>query len=219
MNLNKFPIAILLFSLIISCKIEPIPAGIVTTVKGFVIDSVKNKRLANVTVEILGCRNYNTTIGGGIYCDVSVKTAKTNYNGEFSIDFNSDGVNIGYEAAIMYDDNYIRGQTVPLNIGVVNNIKLSGREFNSLKTHLIIKNTLYESLTCYGDYNSHILKGNYIDTIIFNKVLPNSETTLRYIGDDYKLGGARRQLDTIKIGSQDTTFYERTLDVSTFKKY
>lgn len=213
MNLFKLLSLSPLF-LTFTCRKEPIPTNVTTTVNGFVIDSTKNKKLPNATVAILGCKQTFY----GISCADIITTTKTNANGEFNMTFNSDGKSIGFSVELMYDENYDYSSIVPIVAGTTNNIKITAREYNFLKTHLIISNNPFDTLVCLSSNVRHFLYGHYVDTNVMNRVLPNSTNYIIYSAWDYTLGRYRQLIDTLQIGSQDTTIYNRTLpDVNTFK--
>lgn len=137
---------------------------------------------------------------------------------EFSVTFNSDGKSIAFQAELQYDENYDYSSRVSLNAGTVNNIKITAKEYNYLKTHLIISNNPFDTLVCLSGNVRHIFYGHYLDTNIMNRVMPNSTNYVIYTAWDYNVGMYRRRIDTLQIGSQDTTIYDRTLpNVNTFE--
>lgn len=77
MKTFNFLVVLILLSTITACKKDPVPTTVVTTVNGYAIDSIKNKRLPNATIAILGC----TQTFYGISCATLITTTKTNSNG------------------------------------------------------------------------------------------------------------------------------------------
>ncbi len=208
----KIIAVVMLLIFAMSCK-KAIKENVLTTVAGYVIDSVKNKKLPNATVTIYGCRRTTFSIS----CATVVATAKTDLNGNFILSFNGDGLSIGYEARINYDENYDRSSTVTLTPGTRNNIIIAAREFNYLKTHLTITNNPFNDLVVLSANTRHVLYGQTLDTIIMNRVLPNAVNNIMYSAWDTNLGGYRTLVDTLQIGMQDTTNYSRVLpNVNTF---
>jgi hypothetical protein len=210
----KFLFLVLLISTIFSCRKKSIPTTVITTVNGFAIDNTKNKRLPNATITIFGCKQTFY----GISCSNLIATTKTDSNGDFSITFNSDGKSIGFQAELTSDENYDYSSKIALTAGAINNIQITAREYNFLKTHLIISNNPFDTLVSLSGNVRHIFYGQYLDTNIMNRVMPNSTNYVIYSAWDYNLGLYRRLIDTLQIGSQDTTIYNRTLpNVNTFE--
>lgn len=202
----------ILITTVLSCK-KAIPENVVTTVNGYVIDNVKNKRLPNATVAIYGC-NYTTF---KISCAEPITTTTTDANGDFSITFNSNGRSIGFEIKVNYDENYDYTSIVPLKEGKVNTVKIEAREFNYLKTHLIITANPFDTLVSVSSNVRHIFYGQTLDTTIMNRVLPNATNRIIYTAWDKNAGKYRRLIDILQIGSQDTINYSRVLpNVNTF---
>ena len=204
-------ISILLITAL-SCR-KAIPKNVVTTVNGYVIDTIKNKRLPNATVAIYGCKQ--TTFN--ISCAYEIATTKTDSNGDFSITFNSDGKSIEFEAKINYDENYDYSSKITLTAGRINTVKITAREYNYLKTHLIITNNPFDTLVNLSANVRHIFYGRTLDTTIMNRVLPNATNLIIYSAWDRNVGRYRRLIDTLQIGIQDTINYSRVLpNVNTF---
>jgi hypothetical protein len=211
-NLNLMVVTIIFLVTAYSCK-KAIPENVVTTVKGFVIDTVKNKRLSNAKVSIYGCRQTTFSIS----CATLITSTRTNSNGDFSINFNSDGKSISFQAEVDYDENFDYSSTVKLLEGNTNDIKLTAREFNYLKTRLIITNNPFDTLVNLSRNTRHIFYGQTLDTTIMNRVLPNGINFIIYSAWDRNVGKYRRLIDTLTVGMQDTINYTRTLpNVNTF---
>ncbi len=185
----------------------------VTVVRGYVIDSVKNKKLPNAKVSIYGC--VHTTFK--ISCSNLIATTRTDTNGEFEISFKPNGRYTGFEAQIDYDENYDFSSKISINGDTENTIVITAREFNYLKTRLIITNNPFNKLFVRSRNTGHILYGQSLDTIIMNRVLPNSLNSIIYSTWDSSVGKYRQLIDTFSVGNQDTVNYMKVLpDVSTF---
>jgi hypothetical protein len=209
----KLIFAITIFILISpSCK-KGVPENVVTTVEGYVIDSVKNKRLPNATVGIYGC--VQTTFK--VSCSELLATTKTDSNGEFKLSFNGDGKSFGFQAEVIYDENYDYSSKYRLIPGSTNTIVIKAREFSYLKTHLIITNNPFDTLINFASNVRHTFYGHTLDTTVMNRVLPNATNYIFYFAWDPNVLKNRRLIDTLQIGMQDTINYFRILpDVSTF---
>ena len=211
-GLNLMIVTIIFLVTVYSCKKE-IPANVVTTVKGFVFDTVKNKRLSNAKVSIYGCRQTTFKIS----CATLITSTRTNSNGDFNITFNGDGKSLSFQAEVDYDENFDFSSTVKLQAGNTNDIRLTAREFNYLKTRLIISNNPFDTLVSLSRNTRHIFYGQTLDTTIMNRILPNSLNSIIYTAWDKNVGKYRRLIDTFTVGIQDTINYTRTLpNVNTF---
>jgi hypothetical protein len=183
------------------------------TIQGIVLDSVKNKNLANATVVLNGCRNL--FINGDLSCSERLATTITNSRGEFKIDFSS-GKNFSAFSVEVEEDGNIT-YSAPENIINNNtNLKLFARENSFLKAHIKVINNPFDTLIS-SLKTRHFLKGRTVDTILFYKVVPQSENYFIFITWDTKVGGYRRLIDTLQISLKDTTnYFSKPLDVSAF---
>jgi hypothetical protein len=184
-----------------------------TTVKGFVIDTVKNKRLPNATVIINGCHEANFRT----YCIDSLTSTKTDVNGEFEITFRADGHSTGFEATVLTDENYDYSTSQTLEPGKTNNISLKTREKNYLKANIKVTNNIFDTLVALSIGTKHIIYGRNPDTLLYFRVLPNTQNLLIFSAWDKNVGRYRRLIDTLQITMQDTTIYNKILpDVQNF---
>lgn len=198
--------------LVVGCK-KPIPPHVITTVKGVVIDTVKNKRLSNATVIINGCHQANFRT----YCIDSLASTKTDANGAFQITFKADGRAIGFEATVRVDENFDYPISQPLEAGKTNNISLKAREKNYLKAHIKVTNNVFDTLVALSIGTKHLIYGRSPDTTLYFRVLPNAQNFMIFSAWDKGMGGYRRLIDTLQITLQDTTIYNRILpDVQDF---
>lgn len=202
----------LLTGLFFACK-KPISSSIRTTVKGFVIDTVKNKRLPKATVIINGCHQANFRT----YCIDSLTSTKTNANGEFEITFQSDGTSIGFEATVSTDENYDYSTFQTLEPGKTNTISLKAREKNYLKANINVTNNPLDPLVILSIGTKHIIYSRSVDTLLWFRTLPSAQNLMIFTAWDRSAGGYRQLIDTLQITMQDTTYYRKVLpNVQTF---
>jgi hypothetical protein len=136
-------IFLLLFALT-ACR-KDIPKGKLIQASGFVIDSVKNKKLSNVIVYLYGA--HSTFYG--VYYDIGpLDSTVSDNNGNFSLKYNAEGKSVDHALAIgnvVYggytnQPNYIIDITHPIypfNYSQqLNNIGLKARELNYAKVNL-----------------------------------------------------------------------------------
>ena len=208
--MNKTLFILLLLSLVgssITCK-KAIPSNVITTVKGFVIDTVKNKRLSNATVIIEGCGEANFRT----FCTDSLTSTKTNTNGELDISFRGNGHSTGYEASVVTDENYDYSTFIRLKPGESNNIILYAREKNYLKANIKILNNPFDTLVVLSAGSTkHIIYGRTSDTLLYFRVLPNALNLMVFSAFDKSVGRFRRLLDTLQITMLDTTIYSKII--------
>lgn len=196
---------------LVTCK--KVKPGISTSVSGFAIDSVKNKRLANASVVIYGCKI--NSMNGSRLCADSLVGVKTDLKGDFNISFVSDGNYIGYNAEISYNDiNYQPKNSVKLNTGVKNSVILSAIELSILKLDLKILSNPIGEISARSSKTSHFLKGNSNDVILYFKVYPNMKNDVHLAVWDSKIGRYRRIIENISIESLDTTTYQKIIQTT-----
>jgi len=127
-----------------ACR-KDVPKGQLIQANGFVIDSVKNKKLSNVTVYLYGA--HSTFYG--VYYDVGpFDSTISDNNGNFSIKYNAEGNSVDYGLAI---GNVVYGGFTNQNNFVVdihhpfypfnyshqlNNVELRARELNYTRVNL-----------------------------------------------------------------------------------
>ena len=209
---------ILIVCLFNSCdKIKP---NITVTASGYVIDTVKNKNVSGVTIEVLACK---AAIRFSAPHYDSITSVITNNKGQYSISFISNDKDNFYKIRIggSNKENYttaISQYEASLNIGENNGIRLQAREFTRLKAHIIIYNNKYDSLQLGGDnfynnfYNSiDFFQKHSIDTIIIFKVLPMSKEKFTFSRPNNMLWSF--MLDSINIRMDDTTYYSKTINI------
>jgi hypothetical protein len=211
-NSLRILFGLLLTGILFACK-KTISSNISTTVKGFVIDTVKNKRLPNATVIINGCDQANFRT----YCIDSLTSTKTNANGEFEITFQSNGTSIGFEATVSTDENYDYSTFQTLEPGKTNTISLKAREKNYLKANINVTNNPLEPLVVLSIGTKHVIYSRNVDTLLWFRVLPGAQNLIIFSAWDRSAGGYRQLIDTLQINMQDTTYYRKVLpDVQSF---
>ncbi|TCC94464.1 hypothetical protein EZ428_06745 [Pedobacter frigiditerrae] len=204
---------IVLVSSIVLVTCKKVKPGIATSVSGFAIDSAKNKRLANASVVIYGCRI--NSMNGSRLCADSVIGAKTDLKGDFNMSFVSDGNYIGYDVEISYyDKNYERKNSVKLNPGVKNSVILSAIELSNLKLDLKILSNPIGEISVHSWKTSYFLKGTSNDVILNFKVYPNVKNDVHLIVWDPKIGRYRKIIENVSIGLLDTTTYQKIVQTT-----
>lgn len=203
----------LVFILFLSC-VKDVKRGTKVNVSGYVIDTVKNKRLPAANVYLVGCKHNFSN--GSIYCSQRLDSATTDLNGNFTINYYAEGKSVDYVLEVAKDNKYsYEGyEQTPFSLGATN-IKLKAQELNFLRLALKVNTNPYDTLFLYPShgFGARIISRT-IDTSIVLKVLTNNRNILTYqiiaIGRD---SGAvyRRLRDTFNIGLVDTTFAAKTI--------
>jgi hypothetical protein len=182
-------------------------------IQGIVLDSVKNKNLSNATVVLNGCNNF--IFNGGLICSQKLATTTTNSKGEFKIDFSSEREFSAFSVEVQEDEN-ITYSALENIVNTNTTLKLFARENSFLKAHIKVNNNPFDTLIS-SLKTRHLLKGRTVDTILFYRVVPQSENYFIFITWDTKVGGYRRLIDTLQISLKDSTnYFSKPLDVSTF---
>ncbi|WP_461790810.1 carboxypeptidase-like regulatory domain-containing protein [Pedobacter sp.] len=217
-NVNPLTMKRILFLLffiitaaVIGCK--KVKPGVETSIRGYVIDSVKNKRLANATVLVLGCsiNPYN----GSRQCYNEVHRTKTDANGSFKTAFVSDGKYVGYSVAIEDDENYVNrsgeAYTYKLNPGVENNLIVNVIEMNLMKFNLKVLKTDAERLAVYVNYKNIDLPAKPLDTTLEVKILPDAVNNVFFIA--YYPNDVRKGFrEYPRFGKESVVFYEKIIE-------
>ena len=177
-----------------------------TIIKGIVIDSVKNKIVANKKVVVVSCYWYNFLP----VCGNLITSTTTNSKGEFELSFDATDNPLGFEVRAGLDSNYYFSastseKVIPLQ---ANYITLYAREVSYLKLHLKVLNNPLPPLQISCGNTYHTLTRNAIDTVVYCKVLPNSTTKVIYWVWDPLFNKNRQLIDTLYLGKNDTTLHE-----------
>lgn len=151
----KFPFILLGLSVIIffGCR-KNIQTGVHIQADGFVIDSVKNKKLSNVTVYLISGHEFGFQAVD--YYGV-VDSVVTSANGSFSINYTADGKSYDYALSLSNMDPNAPNRfnaVIPDRLNTLyafdfktqlSNIAISARELNFMKVHLIVLSNPYDN--------------------------------------------------------------------------
>ncbi len=224
---------ILLSSLtFISCH-KDVPTGTLIQANGFVIDSIKNKRLSNATIYLYGAHQNIY----GVYYDVGpLDSTVSDNDGNFSLRYTATGNSIDYAlevGAVIYggfsgQNNYVvdvaHSQYLFNYSHQLNNVIVRARELNYIRLNLKVSSNPYDTLnllvsTTYGEFSlMYRLFGHSIDTTILTRCLPDASNYFFYelepgvVQDSFKY---RREIDTVMTNLTDTLTITKTFN-STF---
>jgi hypothetical protein len=213
----------------ISCH-KDVAAGTLIQANGFVIDSVKNKRLSNATIYLYGA--HQTFYG--IYYDIGpMDSTVSDNNGNFSLKYIAAGNSIDYALAVgsvIYggfssQNNYVvdvAHTQYPFNYShQLNNAIVRARELNYLRLNLKLLSNPYDTMnvmvnTTYGEFGAlYKLTGNSVDTSILTRCLPDALNYIFYeiepevVQDSFKF---RREIDTVTANLADTLTISKTFN-------
>ncbi len=213
-----------------ACR-KDIPKGQLIQASGFVIDSVKNKKLYNATIYLYGAHSNFY----GVYYDVGpLDSTVSDIDGNFSIKYSAEGNSIDYALAIgnvVYggytsQDNYVVDVAHPLypfNYShQLNNVALRARELNYARINLKVLSNPYDTLyldvtTTYGElFLRNLFVGTNIDTTILTRYLPDAPNTFQYAILSRQLLDSgwyiRRMFDTLTPKMDDTMTISKTFN-------
>ncbi len=172
-----------------------IQAGVNIRADGFVIDSVKNKKLANVTVYLISGHEFGFQ---NVYYDGAVDSAVTNTDGSFSINYTADGISYDYALSLKNMDPNAPNRfnaVIPdrmhpfyaFNFKTqLSDIAISARELNFMKIHLSLLSNPYDTLLLFVNpsypeaVQQYNLYGNTIDTTVLARSLPEGQNFVSY---------------------------------------
>lgn len=180
-----------------------------TTIRGTVVDTVKNKVVANQKVIVVSCYAGNFRRE----CGNLLTSTKTNSVGRFEISFDAPNNPLGFEIRAALDSNYYFSsstseEVIPLK---VNDFTLYAREISYLKLNLkVFNNPLYPLLISCGN-SFFTLAGSSIDTVLYCRILPKSETDIVYNVWDPAANQNRQLIDTVNLGLKDTSVYSKQI--------
>lgn len=226
--LVSFVFATLFF--ITACR-KKISEGTLIQASGYVIDSVKNKRLPNVKIFLFGAK---ATFYGIYYTVGPLDSTMSDNNGNFSLTYNAEGNSIDYALIIDYvqkvDNTSQVNYVMDINHRLhkfnysheLNNVAVNARELNYLRVNLKIDANPYDTLyfDMYSNYGAFALHnrifGAKADTSFLTRYLPNATTYFYYkilsapkrAGDT---GVYRLLLDSIPPGANDTLVFSKTI--------
>jgi hypothetical protein len=222
---------ILLVLIVISfsgCR-KNIQAGVNIRANGFVIDSVKNKKLGNVTVYLISGHEFG--FGEVDYSGV-IDSTVTNADGSFSINYTADGKSYDYALSLKYMDPYVlRGfnEVIPDRMHLfyafdfktqLSDIAISARELNFMKIHLRLLSNPYDTLLLFVNpsfalaQQEYDLYGNIIDTTLLARSLPEGQNFVSYTIIPTQLRDSvlfREVTDTIITNLSDTFAIQKNI--------
>jgi hypothetical protein len=224
------PFAFLALLLLTACR-KDVPKGAVIQAFGFVIDSVKNKRLPNVTIYLYGAHSNFY----GVYYDVGpLDSTISDIDGNFSLEYSAEGTSIDYALAVgnvVYggytsQNNYVVDVVHPLypfNYSrLLRNVALRARELNYARINLKVLSNPYDSLYLYistaaGElFIQNLFIGASIDTSILSHYLPEALNTFQFEISSAQLLDSGMQIrtltDSITAKMQDTITISQTFN-------
>jgi hypothetical protein len=230
----------LLLLALTACK-KVVPAGELIQANGFVIDSFKNKKLANVTVYLYG----STSRYSNSFSDTPLDSTISDGNGNFSIKHNADGRSYAYALAVgtsVYGGStnhkdFVADRYHPYllfdNSRALSNVEVRARELNYTRVNLKISSNVYDTLymdigTMYGDFFlRQLFFGKKIDTSFLTRYLPDATNifTYRILGKrlyDSAAGFTRLMSDTLYPTTKDTVVISKNMNTTyeiPLKKY
>jgi len=226
----KFPVFLVGLTVIIfsSCR-KNIQAGVNIQAEGFVIDSVKNKKLSNVTVYLISGHEFGFQAVD--YYGV-VDSAVTNANGSFSIKYTADGKSYDYALSLNNMDPNLPSrfsEFIPDRFHLLyefdfktrlNNVVINARELNFMKIHLSVFSNPYDTLLLFVNPSyaaaaqEYDIYGNTIDTTILARSLPLGQNFISYEIITSRLRDSvlfRTETDTITANLSDTFFVQKNI--------
>jgi hypothetical protein len=224
MKYLKFTILILQpLVFLYSCRKE-VEEGTRIRASGYAIDTIKNKRLANVKLYLFGAHQ---TFYGIYYSDGPLDSTITDAQGKFSINYRAEGRSIDYalETSYLGYGGFENGPTVNYAADntqsqyrfnyqtEVQDVVIKARELNHLKLTLRVEYNPYDTLyvSIWGNfanfYDRHLLKGQHLDTVLYTWCLPNAPNYIDYRAEGF--GGdsgwiSRRMIDSLHTNLADT---------------
>ena len=210
---------------------KDVPKGQLIQASGFVIDSVKNKKLYNATIYLYGAHSNFY----GVYYDVGpLDSTSSDIDGNFSIKYSAEGSSIDYALAIgnvVYggytsQNNYVVDVAHPLypfNYShQLNNVALRARELNYARINLKVLSNPYDTLYFFVMTNSgelflkNFFKGTSIDTSFLTRYLPDALNTFEFSVNCWQLLDSgmytRTITDSLKLKMDDTIAISKTFN-------
>ena len=220
--MKKLIYLMLLVNLVTAC--DRIPSGLDINVTGSVIDTVKNKSLANAKVIIIG----KSSVAFGATYTSDLYTTRTDKNGNFSFTYKTDGnyysYLIGFEPSdsdryyYFYKHDGFILDVQEIKIGDNKNIKIKAREVNLLIANIKVDNIPVNSINISGSVNEYnryfIYCKKMVDTTFYFKVFPdNYSKDIRILNKiSYRLDNSYKSIiDTIKNPNNDTIYYQKNI--------
>ncbi|MBC7863223.1 MAG: hypothetical protein IAF38_09625, partial [Bacteroidia bacterium] len=223
---------ICIFILLASCAQKKIPEGQLINVNGFVIDTVKNKRLSDVKIYLVSGNSYNSMHAGGWDWMRVVDSALTDRAGNFKFQYTSEGESEDYAVSIektIRDNNAsVTNDGYPVyafnKAPEIKDKAIYVRELNIAKIHLKIIDNPYDTLIIdvYNYTNSrknYFVIGKNVDTtLLLNCLVPQRKNNIYYkysFFRELQIMRANRSsvtvLDSVFPGLADTSVLNRTI--------
>ena len=180
-----------------------------TIVRGTLVDTVKNKVIANQKVIVVSCYAGNFRRE----CGNLLTSTRTNSEGKFEISFDAPNNPLGFEIRAALDSNYYFSsstseEVIPLK---ANDFTLYAREISYLKLDLKVSNNPLNPLLISCGNSFFTLAGSSIDTVLYCKILPKSKTEIVYNVWDRTSNQNRQLIDTLNLGLKDTSAYSKQI--------
>jgi hypothetical protein len=207
-----FTLSLVVFMILSLFSCKKVKQGVRTTVKGYVIDSAKNKRLANAKVMLLGCKILS--VNGSRSCSDPLMDVTADQNGNFSMDFTAEGNYHSYDVAMVENEDYVRPRSIysyQLVAGKENNITIKGIEMNVMEMHLKVSKTTANSMALFVNYKRLALPAKPIDTILRFKIVPEEFNDF-YFFAYYPLDVSRGLRETLRLGKEPVVYYEKIVE-------
>lgn len=213
-----------------ACR-KNVSEGTLIRSSGYVIDSVKNKRLPNVKIFLFGGQS---SFSGVYYTEGPLDSTISDNNGNFSLTYHAEGNSTDYALTINYVDkvdntsqiNYVMDINHPLYkfkySHELNNVAISARELNYARVNLKINANPYDTLyfEMYTNYREFTLRnriiGTTVDTSFLTRYLPYATNSSDYkiLSRPKRAGDSavyRNLSDTIPPGANDTIVISKTI--------
>lgn len=170
-------ILILLLAIICLCGCTKVKEGQMIIVSGYAEDTVRNERLANAKILLLGGK---VTFYGPSYTD-EVDSTKTDSEGNFWITYEADGKYADYALTVADGNGFFAYKVFPLN-RIINQsgIKLSAQRLGLTRLHLVNLVNPYDTLYLFHFHNGKVkeLIGTKLDTVIDLWNYPNYQNEI-----------------------------------------
>ncbi len=192
---------------LINC-LDPIPAGLETTIRGQLEDSVKQKKIGGAKVIVWGC---GITFMRGEECFDIIDSVRTDKQGRFDIYFVTAGDAIRYEVSADVDESIGHPSREEVTAGRRNYFSLHARELNHLRIHEIEKDLASPVFARTGYGMIAQISKTTRDTVIYTRVLPMSENQVIFTTYDTAINASRISVDVANVDLRDTTLFTKKI--------
>lgn len=188
----------------INCE-DLIPAGLETSVRGRVYDSVRQEIVSGAKVIVWRCR---VSFHPGTVCSNVVDSVRTDKQGRFNVDFITQGNASQYKVAVFEDESFINASWEEVEAGRPNFISLYARELKHIRVEVQIGNNPVNQIYLRtASSNLARIYQRTRDTVIYGRVLPMAENELYFTTYDTSINQARRSVDVVNVDLRDTTHF------------